>query len=414
MTAAKRIVFTLGAAAAALLVLEGGARAVLALADRVAATRSVSPSRAADLNDYQIPDPRLPGSWRLRPGIRQTLEQAIAAKERTGRSLAAAYFRSRAAALGLSSDTEVLAINADGFRGPEIDRRHARPRILALGDSCTFGTFPDASTWPRALEAELARRGMPVEVINGGVEGYSPRHVLARIDDYLRLEPQVTAIYLGWNALYAERPRQAPEPAADPVAAIALWGRAAAAAGGDGSRLRAAEALARPRRPDREDPLLAALDTYRPAFLDDVERIGEALERRGSRIVLLTLPGLYDGSDPTPQALAMGHLPEFTGNPLVLARLTARANAGIRDLAARRGWLLVDLDRWSAAVFLPRHDWFFDAVHLHERGQAAIGREVAARLTEGFGQRLSRSSMISNLPRSQASSSAFLRSNAAP
>lgn len=408
MSAAKRIVFTLAAAALALAVLEAGSRAILAISGRIPSGPIGGGPRgsAGDLNDYQIPDPRHPGTWLLRPGVRQTLAEAIAAKERTGRTVAAAYFRSRAALLGLGPDDPVLAVNADGFRGGEIDRSHARPRIVAIGDSCTFGTFPESDTWPRALESELARRGVEVEVVNGGIEGYSPRQVLARIDDYRRLEPEITAIYLGWNALFAERPGG--------LATTAVIRRAGAALLPGDPRRRAAAALARPKRPDPDDPWLARLDDHVPAFIPELERIGEAMERSGSRVVILTLPGLFDGSNPTPEALAIGHLPEFTDNPHLLARLTERANEALRATARRRGWLLVDVARWSESAMIPRHEWFFDSVHLHERGQAAIGRFVAGEILSGFGQRLSRSSMISYFPRSHGSRSAFLLSNSAP
>ncbi len=47
-------------------------------------------------------------------------------------------------------------------------------RILALGDSCTFGVGVDnKSTWPAYLENFFLQSGYHVKVINGGVPGYS-------------------------------------------------------------------------------------------------------------------------------------------------------------------------------------------------------------------------------------------------
>lgn len=62
-----------------------------------------------------------------------------------------------------------------GARGPAWDatRAGARVRVLALGDSCTFGRgVADDATWPARLEAHLRARGQDAAVFNAGVEGY--------------------------------------------------------------------------------------------------------------------------------------------------------------------------------------------------------------------------------------------------
>lgn len=73
-------------------------------------------------------------------------------------------------------DREVpTTTNAHGARGPAWDaaRAAARVRVLALGDSCTFGRgVPDGATWPARLEAHLRARGADAAVFNAGVEGY--------------------------------------------------------------------------------------------------------------------------------------------------------------------------------------------------------------------------------------------------
>ncbi len=59
--------------------------------------------------------------------------------------------------------------------------------------------------YARAMERELRRDGVDVEVVNAGVEGYSPVDVVARLDELRALRPDVTTVYIGWNALYRER-----------------------------------------------------------------------------------------------------------------------------------------------------------------------------------------------------------------
>lgn len=73
-------------------------------------------------------------------------------------------------------DPRVVTINALGFRDPEraTERAPGVVRIGCLGGSNTYGAaVSDAGTWPRALEAELGRRGLEgVEVWNLGVSAY--------------------------------------------------------------------------------------------------------------------------------------------------------------------------------------------------------------------------------------------------
>ncbi|HKA14830.1 MAG TPA: GDSL-type esterase/lipase family protein [Myxococcota bacterium] len=67
-------------------------------------------------------------------------------------------------------------INALGLRGPEISRTPppGRTRILALGDSMTFGFYlGEGETWPARLEALLRAERRDVEVVNGGVGGWT-------------------------------------------------------------------------------------------------------------------------------------------------------------------------------------------------------------------------------------------------
>jgi lysophospholipase L1-like esterase len=65
--------------------------------------------------------------------------------------------------------------NALGYRGPAWDatRSASTVRVLALGDSCTFGRgVGDADTWPARLEARLRAGGVDAAVYDAGVPGY--------------------------------------------------------------------------------------------------------------------------------------------------------------------------------------------------------------------------------------------------
>lgn len=74
-----------------------------------------------------------------------------------------------------------VTTNAMGLRGAEVpaDKPRGVRRILALGDSFTFGDGVQLDeTWPRQLEARLNVAGRQYEVVNAGVGGYGTAHEL--------------------------------------------------------------------------------------------------------------------------------------------------------------------------------------------------------------------------------------------
>jgi hypothetical protein len=69
-----------------------------------------------------------------------------------------------------------IRINGFGFRDDAWTRNPnpARPRILALGDSITFGSpVTESERFTEQAEALLSERGTPVEICNVGVNGYN-------------------------------------------------------------------------------------------------------------------------------------------------------------------------------------------------------------------------------------------------
>jgi lysophospholipase L1-like esterase len=102
----------------------------------------------------------------------------------------------------------VVEVNSLGFRGEEISA--SKPpgtyRIVALGGSTTFGYHRSIKTteetYPFKLEAELRRRlpGRKIEVINGGVPGYTLRTSLVNFVSRITwLQPDMIIVYHGIN-----------------------------------------------------------------------------------------------------------------------------------------------------------------------------------------------------------------------
>ena len=89
--------------------------------------------------------------------------------------------------------------NSYSLRGPDpvVPKPPGVTRILMLGDSFTFG-FPvrDEETFSFLIEQGLKARGYSVEVINGGVSGYSPvLEYLSLRDQFLRFEPDLVILW---------------------------------------------------------------------------------------------------------------------------------------------------------------------------------------------------------------------------
>jgi len=316
-------------------------------------------NRNVALRPYQVPSDGYGRHWVLRPGW-------------------SASGPGDANVLLSSPDAAYVgpSINSAGFKGPEIPQdRSSLPRLLFVGDSVTFGL--NAFDYVRVVESRLSTRAVPTICINAGVEGYATRNAWLERGRYRAQHPDVVVLLLGWNDLYGEDGSYG-----------TAW-RSFESIRMVRKLVRSAAALADPlgyatsqrwktKRVDPADPAIARYANYTPPFLGRLEQLGEALSDGGGRIVLATLPALYrDGDRPSALALERGHLPEFTDNPLVLAAMTRQVNDGIRQLAARRGWQLLDLDLWAAGLGADKASYFSDSVHLNQSGLHIMGQFVA-------------------------------------
>jgi len=376
-----RVLFVATMIVTCAVVFETGSRLFYGARTRIE-PRAPRVSRASHIAPYEMTDPDEPRNWKLVPGFSMTAAEMLESKRAAGKILAVEVLERQMRRLGYEPDSIVYPVNRHGFKGPELDHSHSSFRILTLGDSCTAGSLFDEMTYPRTLERELRDRGLDVEVVNGGVEGYTPANILMRINDYKALEPELTTIYIGWNEVFCAL-REAPETerhASSGLYSVRLVRDAYRQTLQDPAEVALAQ-YRRPKAPDRDDPLLAWIDRWEPAFLAEVETIVDEMESVGSRVCVVTLPGLFvEDREPSDRALEMGHLPEGTDNPFVLARLTERYNDALRSLAERRGPQIIDLASWSHEALEPRDEYFFDSVHLWEHGQSEIGRHLAGDL----------------------------------
>ena len=85
-----------------------------------------------------------------------------------------------------------LNVNSLGLRGPELDARHSRPRLLFLGDSIVFGPgVEETDTVPGALQAQSSG----AEILNGGVPGQGTREEVDLLQEvWPRAQPDAALI----------------------------------------------------------------------------------------------------------------------------------------------------------------------------------------------------------------------------
>ena len=331
------------------------------------------------LDVYEVPDYDYPNHWRLKGGRSFTLNELIQSKKQSGRVLGARLLEKTASQYNISLNEVILQISKKGFKGPDFDESRSKVRIMTVGDSCTFGSLFDKYCYPRALEAKINQLNKNVEVINVGVEGYSPYNVLCRIEELKSLKPVITTIYIGWNALYNKKTIHSLNNHFKTYILIERLSNKIKTV--FGKELTNIDEYHKKKIPNKKDPLLDKIEGYTPWFNNELMRIITEFQNIGSKVVLITLPGLYSMNRvPDKSTLEKGHLPTYTNNPYVIAKLTNQYNQILKHQAELFHIDLIDLAKWCESTLLPVESHFTDSVHLNEDGQSKIGVFLANRL----------------------------------
>ena len=100
-----------------------------------------------------------------------------------------------------------LRTNSLGLRGPDV-ADDGTTRILAVGDSCTFGWgVTEAQSYPAQLQSVLdgAAGAHRYQVINAGVPGYTSYQGLVYLRERgLKLHPQIVIVGFGFNDTFRD------------------------------------------------------------------------------------------------------------------------------------------------------------------------------------------------------------------
>jgi lysophospholipase L1-like esterase len=254
-----------------------------------------------------------------------------------------------------------LRVSSLGLRGPEWPRASAPGtiRIVALGDSCTFGWgVPESGAYPEALGRALRDRGLNVEVINAGVPGYTSLQAARLLRrDLLPLRPRIVTLCFGWNELWPARGQP------DVAQAVSGW---RVTLGNQLERLHLYRLLRRSYLALRTD--LGSSRTERTVPRVSAEHFGQILSelselcrRNQIALVLVTQP-----------ARATPHSGCWSPRQHELLRSMWQIT---RQVAAHERLLLVDAAKALAEE--PQNATFSDCVHPTESGHAKMAAELA-------------------------------------
>ncbi len=276
--------------------------------------------------------------------------------------------------VGLERDPELFwrlapgseRVNSRGFVGPEfeLEKPAGVLRLLFFGDSCAWQGYPEL------VAQELAAGAGPdaprAEALNLAVPGYSSHQGRILAERWsAALAPDVGVVVFGWNDHWRaygsiDSERKASTPRLAPLlerSRLVQW-----------LASRAARASSRPLDLPR-----VPLDEYRA----NLEAIGRALGDAGARVVLSTAPSAHARRGVPPHLVARG----FAADEASVLALHARYNEVVRELAAARGWLLVDQERAAAE---PGAEAFFgeDGIHFTQAGARWMAGAIAAAIRE--------------------------------
>lgn len=299
-----------------------------------------------------------------------------------------------------------IRINGLGFRGHEFTEQKSANtiRILAIGDSCTFGTadIADSDTYPFLLETMLNAQDRGIgryEVINAGVPGYTSRQCLLYFkNELLKFGPDAVIVYCGWNDIWTYR-----NPLSNTAASPLLRNI---------SRFLARSVVFSLARDFAVNPLRFMLFRSKDCGCSSMRTVDSALEQkmlesfgnsirgiirlaasRGIKTVIVTLPSPL-----------LGHVDDATTKQFTLHPMWQEGSGGARVLLQGINGIIRSTGNEGAAIFdcetvigkYPQEKinaMFADAVHFNKRGNEAFSATLTPFILSLFAGETSHGSM---------------------
>ena len=280
-----------------------------------------------------------------------------------------------------------IYINSLGFRGREFKKEKEAGifRIIALGDSCTFGVGSQGTTYPEILEKELNNSVNKYEVINAGVPGYTSSQVFLYLQrDLLSYKPDLILVYVGWNNIWTYK-----NPGANTAYSPALRAISRSLSKSLTFSLlrdfiinRIKSSLNFAKKSAGKEYLLEDRFKEKSAnFKEDIRKIIQLTKVRNRNIILFTMPTAIRKGMKESQMKRFRLTSSWTNGYEVFLRFYQRLNEAIKAVGADENVKVIDLD----LVFrqLPEEKakaLFYDAVHPNEEGLSFIAQYVSQRI----------------------------------
>jgi len=276
---------------------------------------------------------------------------------------------------GLPADSRFMwqgrqvTTNSLGLRGREPTATAVPLRVLVVGDSSVFGFgLADEQTFPAQLEQLLAPAGA-IEVVNGGVPGYTCPQSAAQVGRLREIaNPDVLVIYNQHSDVRVAEERDLLYTPAH-LGALANWG-AGRLVGYLALRVRTASA--------RPGTLLAGYESCLDEMVCDQQAAGGAA-------VLAIAVGVWDveGADWTHPGDPAGYRSPQERPDEGADDPGAPYRAAMADVAARTGSPLADLPTVFAGAGMGARALFIDEVHPSAAGQELIAAAVRDAMIDG-------------------------------
>ena len=317
--------------------------------------------------------------------LKATVAQLRADLLAHGKTIGLAQFEDLVDELNLSESDVILTVNSLAFRGSEfvLPKPEGVYRVLAIGDSCTWGPPVDEFTYPSMLERQLApwmaddcKRTL--EVVNAGVPGYNFDRVLMRVGEFLAVEPDLVTIYLGWNRTIGRADLRKNQGLYRQLALYRFYYHAVVNRNETGLT----EDFQQTTYFDPHDPDVAALARYDfSRDLRDLEELVHHFSDRRIPVVIVTLAGMLDWRvEPDRRALELAYPISSTRNLYAYPLLTRLYNDQLRMFAELEKLPLVDFEEFAYEHFSKRSEYFTDSVHMTLKGYESMGKFLADEL----------------------------------
>jgi len=314
-----------------------------------------------------------------------TVKQLKAYLLKHGKSLGLKSFEESNQTDTLSESDMLFKINQYGFKGPEITIPKPTNvfRILAIGDSCTWGPYNDYFSYPRVLERKLnikIKSKIKIEVVNAGIQGYNFERVIKRAIEFIAVEPDLITIYLGWNRTIGRADSKKKQYLYRNLALYKIFYHFLLNRNDTGLKENYQENTFY----DKDDPSLKSYMDYSFRYdIQDLDTLVRIIKKKDKniKVVLITLAGLFDiRAKPNERSLEIAFPIASSNNLFLYPLLTRKYNEELRKYAHINNLDVIDFEEYAFQNFIPRDLYFQDSVHLSVKGYLEMGKFLSNKL----------------------------------